>query len=137
MKLNNRLKISSLATMILLFASAFSTANAQTANPKNVIQEVKMSSNDGFNELRNLVVSNFDFTNPNLTEEEIDTVVKFNIAKDGEITHVNAEGECKYVSREIVEVMENLQYKLNTDKIRFDTKTNTFMMPIKVYVASR
>ena len=117
---------------ILSVAGLITTVKAQTSN---ILQEVKVNHNDGFNDLRNLVVQNFDFTNPNFTQGEVDSVVKFNIAKDGKIRNVNVNGECKYVSEELEKVMTHLMYKFNPADKR-TAATETYSFPVRVLIAS-
>lgn len=104
-----------------------------SAQQSNVIKEVSLNGNDSFNELRKLVMENFDFTKPTFTEGEIDSVVKFQISEDGKISKVKVNGDCKYVSQELKDVMNSLVYK-------FDKRENlsqTYVMPIHVSIASR
>ncbi len=107
--------------------------NSVSAQQKNVIKEVKINSNDGFSELRNLLVQNFDFTNPNLTEGEINSEVKFEVAENGKINKVQVNGDCKYVSEELKDVMNDLVYKFDNPQ----RLSQVYILPIKVFVASR
>lgn len=115
---------------ILAVSGAITTAKAQTSN---VLQEVKLNPNDGFNDLRKLVIQNFDFTNPDLSEGEIDSLVKFDIAQNGKISNVNVNGECKYVSKELENVLTSLQYKFNPADNR-TMAANTYSFPVKVII---
>ncbi|OWK74365.1 hypothetical protein CBW16_02840 [Flavobacteriaceae bacterium JJC] len=103
------------------------------AQENNVIKEVKISGNDGFGELRNLVMQNFDFTNPNLTEGKINSEVKFEVSENGKIEHVTVNGDCKYVNKEIQEVMTHLLYRF-ADSSKMNA---VYVLPITVFIASR
>lgn len=115
---------------IILSAGFTSSISAQEAN---VIKEVKINANDGFGELRNLVVQNFDFTNPNLTEGKINSEVKFEVAENGKIEHVTVNGDCKYVNKELQDVMSHLLYRFNDSSKR----NAVYVLPITVFIASR
>ena len=118
------------AFIVILSAGFTTTINAQQSN---VIKEVNINSNDGFSELRNLVVQNFDFTNPNLTEGKINSEVKFNVSENGKIDHVSVNGDCKYVNQELQEVMTHLLYRFDDS-----SKINkSYVLPITVFIASR
>ncbi|MDO5614724.1 MAG: hypothetical protein Q4G16_00915 [Cruoricaptor ignavus] len=114
----------------LLSASFANNINAQNTN---IIKEVKINPNDGFNELRKLVAQNFDFTNPNLTEGEVESIVKFEIAENGKLKNIHAEGDCKYVNQEMEETMKDLIYTFKNEK----GAPYIFVMPVKFSIASR
>ncbi|AZB20679.1 hypothetical protein EG338_00070 [Kaistella haifensis] len=115
---------------ILVTAGFTSTVNAQQSN---LIKEVNINANDGFNELRNLVIQNFDFTNPDLSEGKINSEVKFEVSENGKIDHVSVNGDCKYVNQELQEVMTHLLYRFDDS-----SKMNkSYVLPITVFIASR
>jgi len=115
---------------ILAVSGVATTAKAQTSN---VLQEVKLNPNDGFNELRNLVIQNFDFTNPDLSEGKINSEVKFEVSENGKIDHVSVNGDCKYVNKELQDVMTHLLYRFDDS-----SKMNkSYVLPITVFIASR
>lgn len=115
---------------ILVTAGFTSTVNAQQSN---LIKEVNINANDGFNELRNLVIQNFDFTNPDLSEGKINSEVKFEVSENGKIDHVSVNGDCKYVNKELQEVMTHLLYRFDDS-----SKMNkSYVLPITVFIASR
>ena len=87
--MKNMVKI--LGVFGILIAAGF-TSNI-SAQESNVIKEVKINSNDGFGELRNLVMQNFDFTNPEFTEGKINSTVSFEVAENGRISHVSVDGD--------------------------------------------
>lgn len=115
---------------ILLTAGFTSTVNAQQSN---MIKEVNINANDGFNELRNLVIQNFDFTNPDLSEGKINSEVKFEVSENGKINHVSVNGDCKYVNKELQEVMTHLLYRFDDSS----KKNKSYVLPITVFIASR
>ncbi|WHF52953.1 hypothetical protein QGN23_06655 [Chryseobacterium gotjawalense] len=103
------------------------------AQETNLIKEVKITANDGFTELRNLVAQNFNFTNPNLTEGMMNSEVKFEVTDNGKIANVSVKGDCKYVNQEIQEVMSHLLYQFHDS-----SKMNkVYILPISVAIASR
>ena len=115
---------------ILVTAGFTTTVNAQQSN---LIKEVNINANDGFNELRNLVIQNFDFTNPDLSEGKINSEVKFEVSENGKIDHVSVNGDCKYVNKELQEVMTHLLYRFDDS-----SKMNkSYVLPITVFIASR
>lgn len=115
---------------VILSVGLTSNIKAQEAN---VIKEVKISANDGFGELRNLVVQNFDFTNPNLSEGKINSEVKFEIAENGKIEHVTVNGDCKYVNKELQNVMTHLLYRFDDSA----SSSRVYVLPITVFIASK
>lgn len=115
-----------------VMACAGITSNV-SAQDSNLIKEVNISKNDAFSELRNLVAQNFDFTNPNFTEGDVNSVVKFEVAENGKIDKVQVNGDCKHVSDELKSVMNELMYKFdNPQKL-----SQIYVLPIKVSIASR
>lgn len=114
--------------------SAFSLVSAQSPN---TIQEVKLTNNDGFNNLRNLINANFDYTNPNLEEGTFNSLVEFNVAENGKITNVHAKGDCRYVSQELEDVMKNLLYKVDLEKLNSNALTTNYVLPVVVNVKNR
>jgi len=93
-----------LALSIFLFGilGTLNLVNAQTTN--NKIQEVILSSGDGFGELRNLLRDNFDFTNQDYKERVVNSNVRFSLSENGKITNIHANGDCKNVSKQIEHV---------------------------------
>lgn len=107
--------------------------NQIKAQESNLIKEIKINSNDGFSELRNLVKQNFDFNNPNFNEGDINSLVKFKVSEEGKISNISVKGDCRYVNEEIKEVLSHLLYKFDDS-----SKLNkVFVLPISVSIASR
>ncbi|MFC0344539.1 hypothetical protein [Epilithonimonas hispanica] len=93
-----------LALSIFLFGilRTLNLVNAQTTD--NNIQEVILSSGDGFGELRKLLKDNFDFTNQDYKEGIVNSSVRFSLSENGKITNIHANGDCKNVSKQIEHV---------------------------------
>lgn len=115
----------------LFAAGVFATAYAQE---KNVIEEIKLSNQDGFNELRNQLISNFDFTNPNLTEGTVNSRIEFNVAENGKLSNIHANSECKYVSEELENIMKGLLLKVDPQKIAGHSVATVYVLPVSVTV---
>lgn len=130
-------KIFTKAVAILALGVAISVFSQIKAQSSNNIEEVTINSKGIFGELRQLVISNFDFTNPNLTEGTTDSVLEFNIAENGKITNIHAKGGCKYVSEELEHVMKSLLYKVDVNKLNKNLMASTFIMPVSVNVNSK
>lgn len=120
----------------LLFGLTIMICNQLQAQTNNVIKEVKLNNNDGFNELRAYLINNFDFTNPNLTEGTMHSNIRFDVAESGKITNIHANGDCKYVDQELEKMMSKMLYKLDSEKVNKGVPT-TFTLPIRVDIASR
>ncbi|UOE41780.1 hypothetical protein MTP09_03855 [Chryseobacterium suipulveris] len=120
------------AVLILVFTVSF--FNNVKAQSSNTIEEIKLNPNDGFGELRKLVINNFDFTNPNFTEGVVNSDVQFSIAENGKITNVHAKGDCKYVSEELENVLSHLLYKVDTSKLSKNMIASTYVMPVSVRI---
>ena len=108
-----------------------------SAQEKNTIEEIRLSNQDGFSELRNLLVSNFDFTNPNLTSGTVNSTVEFSVAENGKITNVHASGECKYVSEELEDVMKSLLLKVDRSTLADNSMATVYVLPVSVTVSDR
>ena len=123
------------ALSIFVFAGLFSVAQAQESE-KN-IQEVVLSSGDGFGELRKLVKDNFDFTASEYKEGIVNSDVRFSVAENGKITNIHANGDCKNVSKELENVLSSLIYKVDADKINSKMMATTYVMPVSVKIDNR
>lgn len=115
---------------VLAISTVFSNAKAQEAN---LLQEVNVTQKENFKELRNLVSQNFDFTNPNFSEGNTKSVVKFEVAENGKINNVEVSGDCKYINEELKNVMTQLSYKFRNP----NQLSNVYVMPINILIASR
>ena len=129
------MNIKMIALSIFVFAGLFSGANAQESE-KN-IQEVVLNSGDTFGELRKLVKDNFDFTASEYKEGVINSDVRFSLAENGKITNIHANGDCKNVSRELENVLANLIYKVDVNKLNQNMMATTYVMPVGVTIDNR
>lgn len=109
---------------------------AQTTS-NNTIQEVQLNKNDAFNEIRNLLIANFDFTNSDYKQGVVNSEVKFDIADNGKIVNVRSKGDCKNVSKEIESVLSHLQYKIDPSKLNQNMIASSFVMPVRVDINNR
>lgn len=130
-------KVQILIASFLVFGCMAITnmANAQTSN--NTIQEVQLNKNDAFNEIRNLLISNFDFTNSDYKQGIVNSEVKFDVAENGKIINVHSKGDCKNVSKEIENVLSKLQYRVDSNKINQNMIASTYIMPVIVDINNR
>lgn len=124
-----------IALSIFVFAGLFTVANAQESE-KN-IQEVVLTSGDGFGELRKLVKDNFDFTASEYKEGVINSDVRFSLTKNGKITNVRANGDCKNVSKELENVLSHLLYKVDMDKLSEKMIAKSYVLPVSVTIYNR
>lgn len=119
------------AILIMVFTvSLFNQAKAQS----NTIEEIKLNPNDGFGELRQLVINQFDFTNPNFSTGVVHSDVQFSIGDNGKITNVRANGDCKYVSQELESVMNHLLYKIDVSRLKENMIASSYVMPVNVRI---
>lgn len=102
---------------------------------QNSIQEIKLSNQDGFNELRNLLISNFDFTNPDLSEGNVNSTIEFSVSVNGKLTNIHANGDCKYVSQELEEVMQNLLLKIKPNQLNGYSSSTKYILPVTVEIS--
>ncbi|MEN4760278.1 hypothetical protein ABEG63_08110 [Chryseobacterium sp. C39-AII1] len=124
----------------LLFVSGFSmimnTTKAQTTND-NMIEEIQLSKNETFNDIRSRLMENFDLTNTDYKQGTVNSVVKFDIAKNGKIVNVHSNGDCKSVSKEIETVLSELDYKVDRKKLNENLVAYTYVMPVTVEINNR
>lgn len=124
-----------LALSIFVFLGTLNLIKAQTTD--NKIQEVILSSRDGFGELRKLLKDNFDFTNQDYKEGIVNSNVRFSLSENGKITNVHANGDCKNVSKEIENVLSHLLYKVDMDKLSQKMVASSYVMPVSVTIDNR
>ncbi|MHA6697888.1 hypothetical protein [Chryseobacterium sp. A301] len=137
MKKYNSLKIKVLSFGVFALSALFSVANAQTEKSNNEIATVELSNNDGFNQLRNLIVTHFDFTNPEMQQGLVNSELSFVLSEQGKITHVNAKSDCKFVKKELETVLSQLHYKVKMEDLKSDPNLTVFRMPVQVLIANR
>lgn len=117
------------------FAAVTNTAKAQTAN--NMIEEIQLSKSDTFNDIRSRLMENFDLNNTDYKQGTVNSVVKFDIAKNGKIVNVHSNGDCKSVSKEIETVLSELDYKVDRKKLSENLVAYTYVMPVTVEINNR
>lgn len=126
-----------LALSIFLFGFLGTLNLVKAQSSDNKIQEVFLNSGDGFGELRKLLKDNFDFTNQDYKEGIVNSDVRFSLSEDGKITNVHANGDCKNVSKEIENVLSNLIYKVDMDKLSQKMVASSYVMPVSVTIDNR
>lgn len=60
--------------------------------------------------------------------------LEFKVSDDGKITNVHAKGDCKYVSEELENVMNDLLYKIDVNKLNKNAIAATYVMPVQVRI---
>lgn len=137
MKNYNSLKINVLTLGVFALSAFFSMTYAQTERANNEIAAVELSNNDGFNQLRNLIVTHFDFTNTEMQQGLVNSELSFALSEEGKITHVNAKSDCKFVKKELETVLSQLHYKVRMEDLKADPNLTVFRMPVQVLIANR
>lgn len=136
MVMKNKIQIFVATLFIFGLTAVVNNAKAQTTSG-NMIQEVLLNKNDAFNEVRNLLMANFDFTNQDYKQGVVNSEVKFDIAENGKIVNVRSKGDCKNVSKEIENVLSHLQYKVDPSKLNENMLASSFVMPVRVDINNR
>jgi len=134
--MKNKIQILVASFFVCGFMTVVNTVKAQTTN-SNTIQEVQLNKNDAFNEVRNLLMSNFDFTNSDYKQGIVNSEVQFDVAENGKIVNVHSKGDCKNVSKEIENVLSHLQYKIDSRKLNDNMIASTYVMPVRVDINNR
>jgi len=134
--MKNKIQIFVTALFIFGLTAVVNNAKAQTTS-SNTIQEIQLNKNDAFNDIRNLLMANFDFTNSDYKQGVVNSEVKFDIAENGKIVNVRSKGDCKNVSKEIVNVLSHLQYKIDPAKLNENMLASSYVMPVKVDINNR
>jgi len=129
--MKNKIQIFVASLFALGLTAIVGNVKAQTTS-NNTIQEVQLNKNDAFNEIRNLLIANFDFTNSDYKQGVVNSEVKFDIADNGKIVNVRSKGDCKNVSKEIESVLSHLQYKIDPSKLNENMIASSFVMPVRV-----
>ncbi|WP_330746539.1 hypothetical protein [Chryseobacterium sp. CP-77] len=134
--MKNRIQILMASLFVCGFAAVLNTAKAQTTD-HNTIQEIQLNRSETFNDIRNKLEANFDLTNPDYKQGTVNSVVKFDIAKNGKIVNVHSSGDCKTVSKEIETVLSDLDYRVDHKKLTDNMVAYTYVMPVTVEIHSR
>lgn len=135
--MKNKIQIFVASIFTLGLTAIAGNVKAQNTSDNNVIQEVQLNKNDAFNEIRNLLIDNFDFTNSDYKQGIVNSEVKFDIAENGKIVNVHSKGDCKNVSKEIEKVLSHLQYKIDPSKLNQNMIASSFVMPVRVDINNR
>lgn len=126
---------------IKIFSAAvitmFGIAGVQLHAQSNTIREVRLSNSDGFNDLRKIIATNFDFTKSEFKDGVIDSKVAFNISENGEITYLNTVSDCQYVAKELEDIFNNLHLKLKPEDINRKMLAATYIMPVRLDIDNR
>jgi hypothetical protein len=134
--MKNKIQIFVASLFALGLTAIAGNIKAQTTS-SNTIQEVQLNKNDAFNEIRNLLIANFDFTNSDYKQGIVNSEVKFDITDNGKIVNVRSKGDCKNVSKEIEKVLSQLQYKIDPSKLNQNMIASSFVMPVRVDINNR
>lgn len=134
--MKNKIQIFVASLFALGLTAIAGNVKAQTTS-SNTIQEVQLNKNDAFNEIRNLLIANFDFTNSDYKQGIVNSEVKFDIADNGKIVNVRSKGDCKNVSKEIEKVLSHLQYKIDPSKLNQNMIASSFVMQVRVDINNR
>ena len=134
--MKNRIQICIASLLVCGFAAVLNTAKAQTTD-HSTIQEIQLNRSETFNDIRNKLEANFDLTNPDYKQGTVNSVVKFDIAKNGKIVNVHSTGDCKTVSKEIETVLSDLDYRVDRKKLTDNMVAYTYVMPVTVEIHSR
>ena len=133
--MKNKIQIAATSIFLFVFAAMFNTAKAQISSD-NTIQEVRLNK-DAFSEIRNLLMANFDFTNQDYQQGVVNSEVKFDVSETGKIVNVHTTGDCKYVSKEIENILNGLHYKIEASKLNDKMMASSYVMPVRVDINNR
>jgi hypothetical protein len=134
--MKNRIQILFASLFVCGIAAVLNTAKAQTTD-HNTIQTIQLNKSETFSDIRNKLEANFDLTNPDYKQGTVNSVVKFDIAKNGKIVNVHSTGDCKTVSKEIEMVLSDLDYRVDQKKLTDNMVAYTYVMPVTVEIHSR
>lgn len=121
---------------VIGLATIMNQTKAQTTD-KNTIQEIQLSKSETFSDIRNKLIANFDLDNPEYKQGTVNSVVKFDIAKNGKIVNVHSNGDCKTVSKEIETVLSELDYRVDRNRLTDNMVAYTYVMPVTVEIHNR
>nr|WP_314491265.1 hypothetical protein [uncultured Chryseobacterium sp.] len=134
--MKNKIQIFVASLFALGLTAIAGNVKAQTTS-NNTIQEVQVGKNDAFNEIRSLLIQNFDFTNSDYKTGIVNSEVKFDVNENGKIVNVRSKGDCKNVSKEIESVLSHLQYKIDANKLNENMIASSYVMPVRVDIDNR
>lgn len=134
--MKNKIQVFVAAVFVFGFVAVMNSVKAQTTS-NNTIQEIQLTKSDTFNDIRSRLMENFDLTNVDYKQGVVNSVVKFDIAKNGKIVNVHSNGECKSVSKEIETVLSELDYKVDRKKLNENMVAYTYVMPVTVEINNK
>ncbi|CAH0179814.1 hypothetical protein [Chryseobacterium sp. Bi04] len=134
--MRNKIQILTALLFVVAFSAVMNIAQAQTTD-HNTIQEIQLNKSETFNDIRSQLIANFDLTKPEYRQGTVNSVVKFDIAKNGKIVNVHSSGDCKSVSKEIESVLSELDYRVDRKKISDNMVAYTYVMPVTVEINNR
>ena len=131
--MKNKIQIFIASFLVCGFVGVMNMTKAQTTS-NNTIEEVQLKKNDAFNDLRNLLMDNFDFANYDYKQGIVNSEVKFEVAENGKIVNVHSKGDCKNVSKEIENVLSKMYFKVDRKKLNENMMAYTYVMPVTVEI---
>ena len=134
--MKNKIQILIASIFVTGFAAVMNQAKAQISD-KNTIQAIQLNKSEAFNDIRNKLMANFDLDNPEYKQGTVNSVVKFDIARNGKIVNVHSNGDCKTVSKEIETVLSELDYRVDRKKLTDNMVAYTYVMPVTVEIHNR
>lgn len=134
--MKNKIQILITSFFVCGFIGLINTAKAQTS-ANNTIEEIQLSRSETFNDIRTRLMENFDLSNTDYKQGTVNSVVKFDISKNGKIVNVHSNGDCKSVSKEIETVLSELDYKVDRKKLNESMVAYTYVMPVTVEINNR
>jgi hypothetical protein len=135
--MKNKVQILIASFLVCGFIAVNNTAKAQISD-HNTIEEIQLSKNkETFNDIRNKLMENFDLTNSDYKQGTVNSVVKFDISKNGKIVNVHSNGDCKIVSKEIENVLSELDYRVDRKQLNDNLVSYSYEMPVTVEIHNR
>jgi hypothetical protein len=134
--MKNKIQILMASLFVTGLTAVMNQTKAQTTD-KNTIQAIQLSKSETFSDIRNKLIANFDLDNPEYKQGTVNSVVKFDIAKNGKIVNVHSNGDCKTVSKEIEMVLSELDYRVDRNKLTDNMVAYTYVMPVTVEIHNR
>ncbi|NIF05026.1 hypothetical protein F3J23_06180 [Chryseobacterium sp. Tr-659] len=134
--MRNKIQILITTFFVCGFMTVMNTVKAQNTD-HNTIQEIQLNRSETFNDIRNRLEANFDLTNPDYKQGTVNSVVKFDIAKNGKIINVHSTGDCSTVNKEIETVLSELDYRVDRKKLSENMVAYTYVMPVTVEIHNR
>lgn len=134
--MKNKIQILIASLFVTGLTAVMNHTKAQTTD-KNTIQAIQLSKSETFSDIRNKLMANFDLDNPEYKQGTVNSVVKFDIARNGKIVNVHSNGDCKTVSKEIETVLSELDYRVDRKKLTDNMVAYTYVMPVTVEIHNR